>query len=78
MIVDTLTEPRIDIALAADLSDGRITQITLADMASAALTAPVACHFSAKDCCQTQTFKSAMDVLQRPTTWIAIPTCSSH
>ena len=65
MIVDTLTEPRIDIALVADLSDGRITERTLVDMASAALTAPVAFHFSAKGSCQTQTFISAMDVLQK-------------
>ena len=66
MIVDTLTKPRIDIALVADLSsDGRITQGALARMASAALTAPVAFHFSAKGSCQTQSFISAMDVLTK-------------
>eukprot|EP00959_Pyramimonas_sp_CCMP1952_P208475 4360896-Pyramimonas_sp.AAC.1 len=48
MMVDTLTEPRIDIALVADLSDGRIIERTLVDLASDALAVPVAVHFSAK------------------------------
>eukprot|EP00959_Pyramimonas_sp_CCMP1952_P339410 7108229-Pyramimonas_sp.AAC.1 len=33
MIVGNLTEPRIDIALLADLSDGGVTERTLVDMA---------------------------------------------